>query len=95
MAAIKRQDLDAGEVDLADVIDRSAPPLPPVSPKAEVLRAEFLEPLGLERRSARPRDRGAAQPIADRDHQRQGARRSPRTPRCASASISAPRPSSG
>jgi addiction module HigA family antidote len=45
MAAIKH-DLDAGEVDLADVIDRSAPPLPPVSP-GKVLRAEFLEPFGL------------------------------------------------
>jgi antitoxin HigA-1 len=46
MAAIEREDLDAGRVDLADVVDRDAPPLPPVSP-GEVLRAEFLEPLGL------------------------------------------------
>jgi antitoxin HigA-1 len=46
MVAIEREDLDAGRVNLADVVDRDAPPLPPVSP-GEVLRAEFLEPLGL------------------------------------------------
>lgn len=46
MAAIKREDLDAGRIDLADVVDDSAAPLPAVSP-GQVLRAEFLEPLGL------------------------------------------------
>jgi addiction module HigA family antidote len=46
MAAIKREDLDAGRVDLSDVVDPAAPPLPPVS-RGEVLRAEFLEPLDL------------------------------------------------
>jgi addiction module HigA family antidote len=46
MATIKREDLDAGRVDLSDMIDRTAAPLPPVSP-GPVLRAEFLEPLGL------------------------------------------------
>ena len=44
MAAIKREDLEAGRVDLSDVIDPAALPLSPVSP-GEVLRAEFLEPL--------------------------------------------------
>lgn len=46
MAAIKREDLEAGRIDLADVVDPSAAPLAPVSP-GQVLRAEFLEPLGL------------------------------------------------
>jgi antitoxin HigA-1 len=46
MAAIKRDDLEAGRVDLSHVVDPTAAPLPPVSP-GEVLRAEFLEPLGL------------------------------------------------
>jgi addiction module HigA family antidote len=46
MAAIKRKDLDTGRVDLSDVIDHTAGPLPPVSP-GQVLCAEFLEPLGL------------------------------------------------
>ena len=46
MAAIKREDLEAGRVDLSDVVDPAARRLPPVSP-GEVLRAEFLEPLGL------------------------------------------------
>jgi addiction module HigA family antidote len=46
MAAIKREDLEAGRVDLSDVIDHTASPLPPVSP-GQVLRAEFLAPLGL------------------------------------------------
>jgi addiction module HigA family antidote len=44
MAAIKREDLEAGRVDLSDVIDHTASPLPPVSP-GQVLHAEFLEPL--------------------------------------------------
>jgi addiction module HigA family antidote len=46
MAAIRREDLEAGRVDLSDVVDPAARPLAPVSP-GEVLRAEFLEPLGL------------------------------------------------
>ena len=61
MAAIKREDLEAGRVDLSDVIDPAALPLPPVSP-GEVLRAEFLEPLqlsasALARAIAVPRNR--------------------------------------
>jgi antitoxin HigA-1 len=44
MAAIKREDLEAGRIDLSDVVDPAAPPLPPVSP-GQVLRTEFLEPL--------------------------------------------------
>jgi antitoxin HigA-1 len=46
MAVIKREDLEAGRVDLSDVVDPTIAPLPPVSP-GQVLRAEFLEPLGL------------------------------------------------
>jgi antitoxin HigA-1 len=46
MAAIKREDLDTGRVDLSDVVDHTAAALPPVSP-GQVLRTEFLEPLGL------------------------------------------------
>ena len=46
MAAIKREDLEAGRVDLSHVVDPTAAPLTPVSP-GDVLRAEFLEPLGL------------------------------------------------
>ena len=61
MAAIKREDLEAGRVDLSDVVDPAALPLPPVSP-GEVLRAEFLEPLqmsasALARAIAVPRNR--------------------------------------
>ena len=44
MAAIKREDLEAGRVDLSDVVEPDVRPLPPVSP-GQVLRAEFLEPL--------------------------------------------------
>jgi addiction module HigA family antidote len=46
MPGIKREDLEEGRVDLSDVVDRTAAPLPPVSP-GQVLRGEFLEPLGL------------------------------------------------
>jgi addiction module HigA family antidote len=46
MAAIKREELEAGRVDLSDLVDRTAAPLTPVSP-GQVLRAEFLEPLQL------------------------------------------------
>jgi addiction module HigA family antidote len=46
VAAIKREDLEAGRVDLSDVVDPAARPLSPVSP-GQVLRTEFLEPLGL------------------------------------------------
>jgi addiction module HigA family antidote len=44
--AIRREDLDAGRVDLSDVADRNAPRLAPVHPGV-VLRHDFLEPLGL------------------------------------------------
>jgi addiction module HigA family antidote len=43
---ISREDLDAGRIDLSDVIDADAPPLAPVSP-GQVLREEFLQPLRL------------------------------------------------
>ena len=42
-AAITREDLDAGRVDLADVIDPGAERLPPVNP-GRILREEFLRP---------------------------------------------------
>jgi addiction module HigA family antidote len=44
--AITREDLDAGRVDLADVIDPGAERLPPVSP-GRILREEYLRPLRL------------------------------------------------
>ena len=43
---IRREDLDAGRVDLTDVVESGAPALPPVHP-GEILREEFLTPLGL------------------------------------------------
>lgn len=44
--SIRREDLDAGRVDLTDVVDAGAAPLPAVTP-GEILREEFLVPLGL------------------------------------------------
>lgn len=41
---ITREDLDAGRIDLSDMVD--GPMLPPVRP-GDVLREEFLTPLGL------------------------------------------------
>jgi addiction module HigA family antidote len=90
MAAIEREDLDAGRVDLADVVDRDAPPLPPVSP-GEVLRAEFLEPLGL---SAGALARAIGVP-RNRLTGINGKRRVTADTALRWASISAPRPSSG
>jgi addiction module HigA family antidote len=46
MTAIKCEDLEAGGIDLSDVVDPTAAPLPPINP-GQVLRAELLEPLGL------------------------------------------------
>ena len=43
---ITREDLDAGRVDLSEVIDPAAPPVAPASP-GRVLREEFLAPLRL------------------------------------------------
>jgi len=43
---IRRDDLDAGRVDLSDMADIDAPRLAPVHP-GEVLRHDYLEPLGL------------------------------------------------
>jgi addiction module HigA family antidote len=43
---IRRDDLDAGRVDLADVIDTRRPPMKPVPP-GEILRTEFLNPMKL------------------------------------------------
>jgi len=44
--AIRREDLDAGRIDLSDVIDGSDAAAAPIHP-GEVLRIEFLEPLGM------------------------------------------------
>ena len=44
--AITREDLDAGRVDFAEVIDPAAERLAPVSP-GRILREEFLRPLRL------------------------------------------------
>lgn len=44
--SIRRDDLDAGKVDLADVIDARRRPMRPCSP-GDVLRTEFLEPMKL------------------------------------------------
>ena len=44
--SIRREDLDAGKVDLADVIDARRPSMKPVPP-GHFLRAEFLAPMGL------------------------------------------------
>jgi hypothetical protein len=57
MALIRREDLEAGRVDLSDVVDPAARPLPPVSPGA-VLRAEFLEPLGKEKGAKKKEEKG-------------------------------------
>ena len=44
--SIRRDDLDAGKVDLADVIDSRRAPMKPVPP-GDFLRTEFLKPMGL------------------------------------------------
>lgn len=44
--AIRREDLEAGRIDLSDVIEESEPDAAPIHP-GEVLRMEFLEPLGM------------------------------------------------
>ena len=44
--SIRRDDLDAGRVDLADVIDARRAPMKPVPP-GDFLRMEFLEPMKL------------------------------------------------
>ena len=46
MTAIERADLEAGEIDLSEVVDPDPERLAPVSP-GQVLQAEFLEPLRL------------------------------------------------
>ena len=43
---ISRKDLDAGRVDLTDVIDPDAEPVGPVHP-GYILHTDFMEPLGL------------------------------------------------
>lgn len=43
---IRREDLDAGRVDLSDVIDRRRAPMRPVHP-GSILKQEFLDPLGV------------------------------------------------
>jgi antitoxin HigA-1 len=44
--SIDRKDLERGAVDLSDVIDAEAPAIAPTHP-GEILRDEFLEPLGI------------------------------------------------
>jgi antitoxin HigA-1 len=44
--SITIEDLEAGRVDLSDVVDPNAPPLPPVTPGA-ILREQFMVPMGL------------------------------------------------
>ena len=43
---IRREDLDAGKIDLSSEIDTTVPALAPVHP-GQVLKTEFLVPLGL------------------------------------------------
>src|SRR3712207_2309598 len=43
---ISMEDVEAGRVDLSNLIDHEAPPIGPIHP-GEVLRTEFLEPLGI------------------------------------------------
>jgi antitoxin HigA-1 len=44
--SIRREDLDQGLVDLADVIDQGRSPMKPTRP-GQVLKQEFLDPLGI------------------------------------------------
>jgi addiction module HigA family antidote len=46
MMVIRREDLDAGRVDLSDVIDARRAPMKPLHPGA-ILKHEFLDPLGV------------------------------------------------
>jgi addiction module HigA family antidote len=46
MMAIRREDLDEGRVDLADVIDTRRGPMRPIHPGI-ILKHEFLDPLGV------------------------------------------------
>jgi antitoxin HigA-1 len=43
---ISRADLDAGRVDLTDVLDPEAEPVGPIHP-GYILHVDFMEPLGL------------------------------------------------
>ena len=73
---IKREDLDRGNLEYSDVA--SGRRLPPVHP-GEILRDEFLQPLGLSvYRLAHSRSRGPGSTISCSD-----AGVSRRTPRCA------------
>ena len=44
--AINRSDLDAGLIDLSDVVDPNGAPIGPIHP-GEILKEEFLIPLGM------------------------------------------------
>jgi hypothetical protein len=87
--SIKREDIDRSNVDFSDV--RSGRRLPPVHP-GEILRDEFLMPMGVSvtpwRMRSRCRARGQTTSCA-------AAAPSPRTPRFVLASISARPLSSG
>jgi addiction module HigA family antidote len=43
---ISRQTLEAGDIDLSDIVDTSIPPVEP-TPPGVLLREEWLEPLGV------------------------------------------------
>lgn len=43
---IRREDLDAGRVDLSEVADRDVAPIGPIHP-GEILKTEFLVPYGM------------------------------------------------
>jgi hypothetical protein len=43
---IRREDLDAGRIDLSEVVDGDAQPIGPIHP-GEILKEEFLEPYGM------------------------------------------------
>jgi addiction module HigA family antidote len=48
--SILREDLEAGLVDLSAVVDATQPPIPPIPP-GELLRDEWMVPLGLSARA--------------------------------------------
>ncbi len=47
--SISREDLDAGVIDFSDVVDSAVPAMPPIPP-GELLRDEWMVPLGLSAR---------------------------------------------
>ncbi|HYH39926.1 MAG TPA: HigA family addiction module antitoxin [Azospirillum sp.] len=68
---IRREDLDAGRIDLSDVIDSAVPPRPAVHP-GEVLREEFLSPLNLSANALALALRVPVTRISEIVHERRG-----------------------